>query len=132
MATESRHIVERIDRPMSEVYEYVVNPAHIAEWAPGLGKTITQVDGEWFVDTPAGRARFAFVPRNPFGVLDHDVTMPSGDTFTNPMRVIADGDSSEVVFTVRRLPGLNDDEYARDIGFVTEDLGRLKRIVESL
>jgi hypothetical protein len=29
--------------------------------------------------TPAGRAGFAFVERNQFGVLDHVVTLPSGE-----------------------------------------------------
>jgi hypothetical protein len=32
----------------------------------------------------------AFVPRNEYGVLDHEVTLPSGESVHNPMRVIAD------------------------------------------
>ncbi len=44
-----------------------------------------------------GRVALAFVPRNDFGVLDHDVTLPSGETVYNPMRVIADGTGCEVV-----------------------------------
>ena len=49
-----------------------------------------------------GRVGFAFTERNELGVLDHDVTLPSGETIHNPMRVIRDGDRSEVVFTLRR------------------------------
>ena len=37
------------------------------------------------------------------GVLDHDVTLPSGETVHNPMRVIPDGDGCEVVFTLGLL-----------------------------
>ena len=47
--------------------------------------------GQWFVQTSMGRVGFAFVPRNEYGVLDHDVTLPSGEVVYNPMRVIPDG-----------------------------------------
>jgi len=49
-----------------------------------------------------GRVIFTFVPRNEYGVLDHDVTLPAGEVMYNPMRVIADEDHCEVVFALRR------------------------------
>jgi hypothetical protein len=39
--------------------------------------------------------------RNDFGVLDHVVALPSGESVYNPLRVIPDGEASEVVFTLR-------------------------------
>ena len=87
---DSVHISERIDRPVHEVYEYAVDPAHLPEWAPGLGDAVENVDGHWFVETPMGRVGFAFVERNSYGVLDHEVTLPSGEVFYNPMRVVPD------------------------------------------
>jgi hypothetical protein len=39
-----------------------------------------------------GRVTVTFAPRNDFGVLDHDVTLPSGETVYNPLRVISDGE----------------------------------------
>ena len=69
MSAESRHVGERIDRPADEVYEYVVDPANIPEWAPGLGSGVENVDGRWFVDTSMGRVGVAFADRNAFGVL---------------------------------------------------------------
>src|SRR5215475_1825273 len=131
MASESKHLAEWIDRPAAEVYRYASNPANVPEWAPGLGSAVDNVDGVWFVETGAGRATFAFAPPNEFGVLDHDVTMPSGQTFYNPMRVIPDKRGCEVVFTLRRLPAMTDDEFARDAGLVTADLARLKQVLES-
>ena len=79
----------------------------------------------------ADRLRFDFAERNAFGVLDHDVTMPSGEAVHNPMRVIPDGDACEVLFTVRRQPGMSDDELARDAGLVQADLTRLKHLLEA-
>jgi hypothetical protein len=131
MPAESKQISESIDRPAAEVCDYASDPAHLPEWAPGLGSSVENHDGRWFVETPAGRAGFAFVARNEFGVLDHEVTLPSGDVVYNPMRVIPDGDGCEVVFTLRRLPGMSSDDFARDAGLVQADLTRLKHVLES-
>jgi hypothetical protein len=113
------------------VYEYASDPANIPEWAPGLGSSVENIGGRWFVDTPSGRLGLAFAERNRFGVLDHEVTLPSGEVIHNPMRVVPDGDGSEVTFWLRRLPSMGDQEFARDADLVQADLARLKRILES-
>ncbi|HZP54641.1 SRPBCC family protein [Actinocrinis sp.] len=130
MRFESKHLSERIDRPTREVYEFAVEPTNLPRWAPGLGTAVEQVDGRWFVRTSVGRLGLAFAPRNDFGVLDHDVTMPSGEVVYNPMRVIADGDGCEIVFTLRRREGVTDEEFAADAQAVAADLARLKRLME--
>ncbi|HEX4791491.1 MAG TPA: hypothetical protein VH372_23715 [Actinospica sp.] len=86
------------------------------------------------IQTGVGRVGLGFAPPNAFGVLDHDVTLPSGEVVYNPMRVIADaaGGSGgcEVVFTLRRQAGMSDAEYERDAAAVAADLARLKQAVE--
>jgi hypothetical protein len=131
MPSESKQITEWIDRSAADVYEYAADPANLPRWAPGLGNSVENVDGQWFVETGSGRAGFAFVERNKFGVLDHEVTLPSGEVIYNPMRVVPHGDGSEVVFTLRRLPDMSDEDFARDAGLVQADLTRLKNVLEA-
>jgi hypothetical protein len=83
------------------------------------------------VDTPAGRVGVTFAPRNEYGVLDHEVTLPSGETVYMPVRVIADGNACEVVFTLRRLPEMSDEDFKRDAETIAADLARLKRLLEN-
>lgn len=131
MPSDSRHIAEWIDRPAGAVYEYASDPAPLPDWAPGLGSSVERSGGQWFVATSMGRIGFAFAAHNDFGVLDHDVTLPSGEVVYNPMRVIADGSGCEVVFTLRRRPGMTDAEFQEDAGAVAADLARLKRVLEA-
>jgi hypothetical protein len=131
MPSRSRFISERIDRPVAEVYAYASDPANLPEWAPGLGSSVEQVDGRWFVETTDGRVGVAFAPPNDHGVLDHEVTLPTGDVVYNPMRVVADGDGCEVVFSLRRLPDMSDQDFDRDTGLVQADLTRLKQLLEA-
>jgi hypothetical protein len=115
MPSESIHVSEYIDRSPEEVYAFASDPANLPAWAAGL--------------SPGDRVTFA--PRNEFGVLDHVVTTASGHTVGVPMRVLPDGGGAEIVFTVRRLPGMTDADLDRDVGLVAADLGTLKRLLES-
>jgi hypothetical protein len=132
MASESRHLSVPIRRPAEQVYRYVTDPANLPAWAVGLGGSIEQVGDDWFADSPMGRVQVRFVPDNPFGVTDHDVTLPTGETVRNPMRVLPDGtDGCELVFTVRRQPAMTEAEFAADCAAVTADLATLRDLLES-
>jgi hypothetical protein len=131
MPTESRHLTVSIDRPATAVYAYARDPAHLPAWAAGLAAGIRLERGEWVADSPMGRVLVRFVPVNEYGVLDHDVVLPTGESVLNPLRVLVDGEGSEVVFTVRRRPGMTDEEWAADTTAVTADLETLKRVLEA-
>ena len=78
-----------------------------------------------------GEITIEFTPANDLGVLDHVVNLPSGEPVFNPLRVVPAGKEwCEVVFTLRRRPGMSDDEYTADAAAVTADLATLKRILE--
>lgn len=129
---KSKHLSVVIDRPSSAVYEYAADPANLPRWAGGLATTtVEQIEGQWVAHSPMGRVTIRFAERNDFGVLDHVVTLPSGETVYNPLRVISYADASEVVFTLRRRPGMSSDEFTRDAEFVHTDLNSLKRLLES-
>jgi hypothetical protein len=130
VAGESRHISVSIARAAGEVYRYASSPANLPDWAAGLGDSIEEVDGRWVAQSPMGRVVVAFVAENDLGVLDHRVTLPSGETVYNPMRVIPEGEGSEVVFTVRRRAGMSDEDLRRDAEAVSADLAALKRLLE--
>ena len=77
-----------------------------------------------------GKVKVKFAEKNKFGVLDHDVTLPSGVKVTNPMRVFPNNEGSELVFTLYRRPGVSDQEFAEDAKSVEKDLAKLKTLLE--
>jgi uncharacterized protein YndB with AHSA1/START domain len=129
---EVRHVSVSIARPPDVVYQFAAAPENMPKWAIGLGKSFRpRSDGSWVTQGgPVGSATVRFVERNRFGVLDHDVTVPSGETIHNPVRVIPNGAGSEVVFTLFRRPGVSADQFAQDAEAVEKDLGTLKRLIE--
>jgi hypothetical protein len=128
---ESQHIVETIRRPPDEVYDYVADPRNLPAWAAGLSSSIDLVDGEWVAESDLGRITVAFAEPNPFGVLDHVVTLPDGTAVLNPLRVVANGEGSDLVFSLFRLPGVDDAAFAGDAAAVARDLATLRTLLES-
>jgi hypothetical protein len=126
----SRHLSETIARDPADVYAYVSDPRNLPAWASGLSTTISQVDGEWVAESDLGRVTVRFAPDNPFGVLDHVVTLPDGTAVTNPLRVVANGSGSDVVFSLFRAPGVDPDALEADAATIVRDLARLKELLE--
>ena len=116
MLFDSSHVATTIDRSAGEVYAFVSDPRNLPAWAAGLAEQeVEHVDDEWVVRSPMGRVTVAFAPANAFGVADHDVTLPSSEVVTNPLRVIPNGSGCDVVFTVRQRKGVSRAEFAADI-----------------
>jgi hypothetical protein len=121
----SHHVSRVIAASPEAVYDYASDVDNLPCWAAGLAQAAVVREGDsLFLESPMGRVEVRFVERNRFGVLDHDVTLPTGTVVTNPVRVLSHPDGAEVVFTVRQIE-LDDDEFARDIELVTKDLERL-------
>ena len=127
---ESRTLTVRIARPRRDVYDFLAAPENFPRWASGLGRSLKKADGEWIADSPEGPVRVRFTERNEFGILDHHVAVRPGLDVYIPMRVIANGTGSEVLFTLFRLPGMTDEAFARDAEWVERDLRALKALLE--
>lgn len=121
----------RIEVSAETVYEYVIDPRNLPQWAAGLAdSSLTQHGDTWTTNSPMGEVSVQFVPRNEFGIFDHVVTLPSGESVFNPVRVVPDGEyACDVVFTVRQRE-MTDEQFELDTAAVQKDLNTLKRILE--
>jgi hypothetical protein len=126
----TKHISVSIHRPPNEVNEFASNPNNLPRWASGLSGSIRKTGEEWIADSPMGKVKIRFTDQNRFGVLDHEVTLESGVSFYNPMRVIPNGSGSEVIFTLFKTPGMSDEKFTADAEWVAKDLRKLKALLE--
>lgn len=127
---EVRHVTVSIRRSPRDVYEFAANAQNMPQWARGLGEKFTRDGENWIAEGPLGRVTVRFAPANPYGVLDHDVTLPGGQSVHNPLRVVPNGRGSEVTFSVFRLPDVSPEKFAEDTKAVERDLQALKAILE--
>ena len=128
---QAHNISISIELDFDGVYEFTSRPENFPRWATGLATALEPEGEHWVANTPDGQVRVRFTSQNEYGVLDHHVTLPDGAEIYSPMRVVSNGSGSEVIFTLFRTSEMTDETLARDIEWVTKDLGVLKGLLES-
>jgi len=119
-----------IEAAPARVYEFAANPMNLPKWARGLCTSIEKVGGTWIGQGAMGQVKIEFVEPNHLGILDHMVTLPSGQRVMVPIRVHPRGNGSEVVFTLNPLPGMSEAQIAADARLVMQDLAALKKAID--
>lgn len=128
----SRILSVSIKRDPRTVYEFILNLENLPKWAGVAFRSIKKQNEEWVVETPQGPAKVRMTERNEFGILDHYVKTSSGVEVFVPMRVVQNGDGSEVIFTLFQPEDMSDENYAKDIAMVERDLKNLKNITQAI
>lgn len=120
-----------VDRDWREVYAFASKPENMPAWASGLASGLTRDGEDWLADGgPIGQVRVRFAPENPFGVIDHTVTMETGLVVHNALRVTPNGEGAEVSFVLLRRPDMDDAAFEADAAHVRKDLQALKALLE--
>lgn len=120
-----------IKKPLEQVYQFITNGENLPQWANGLGEAVERQGDGWVAHGPLGDVMVRFSEPNRLGVADHDVTLPTGQTVHNPMRVIENDEGSTVMFTLVCQPEMTAEELEADARMVEEDLARLKQLLEN-
>jgi len=117
--------------PPKSVIAFLSDIENWKTWAPWIHSVRRSSRGDWKLETEAGPMKIRFVEPHSLGVLDHEVTVASGMVVLNSMRVLPNGDGSELVMVVFQSPGVSTEQFDRDVQAVTDDLARLKPAAEA-
>lgn len=112
------------------VYDFASRMDRLPSWASGLAQGIEQRREEWFAQSPMGEVKVAMTPINPYGVLDHTVTLSHGSTVFNALRVTPHGSGGVLTFVLLRDPHVTQAQFEADITRVQQDLATLARLTE--
>ncbi|VXC19139.1 SRPBCC family protein [Frigoribacterium sp. 9N] len=124
------HISRAFDHDVAAVSSVAGDPENLPAWAAGLSAGIRHDEGRWFTDSPMGVVEVAFTGPVELGILDHDVTLPDGTVVSNPLRVVANDQGSEAVFTLFRRDGMSEADVESDVRLVRGDLDRLATLLD--
>jgi Predicted integral membrane protein len=129
MTYQVRYISVSVNKPANDVYQFASNPENFPKWVAFI-QSIRKEGDFWVAESGLGNIKIKWAPKNEWGILDHYVTLPNGETVYNPMRVISNNNGSEFIFTLFRMPGRSKKAFNEDAQAVTADLNKLKEIME--
>jgi hypothetical protein len=132
MTMQTMTLSVTIARDWRELYDAIWQPQTFRHWASGLAESTLTADGDAYrARGPEGEVRIRFTPHNAFGVMDHTVTLASGEQVDVPLRVFRNGAGAEVALTLFRQPGMSDEKFAADADWVQRDLAKLAELFGS-
>jgi hypothetical protein len=129
----SHTLVFQIERPLADVYEFLLEPTNFGKWVFAGDARMRHLGGrEWSAETSVGPRIIRFAERNSYGVLDYfskvAVDVP---WHAIPMRVLANGEGTELTYTSFQRPGMSEAEWKSVIEWVNADLLALKSLLEA-
>lgn len=87
-------------------------------------------DGWWSFTGPHGKSQLKFNENKSLGILDHQF-IDEESTWNVPMRVVSNGDFSDVVITLNKPDELTDRQFDQRISEIGDMVVSMKNIIES-
>ena len=130
---KSRTINIQIQRPVDEVYAFLVDPRNLASWTmvengrqvPDAGPLV------WAFEAPRGDVLVHFTPPNAHFIMDYTVRMNGDIRQAGYVRLIGNGEGTEMIHTSIQQPEISDPEFESEAEWLTSDLLVLKSLLEA-
>jgi hypothetical protein len=87
-------------------------------------------DGWWSFIGPYGKSKVRFNQNKSLGVLDHEY-VDEDSSWKIPMRVISNGDYSEVIIVLKKPKQLTDTQFDERVEKINKLVISMKNIIES-
>ena len=87
-------------------------------------------DGWWSFTGPYGKAKLKFNENKSLGILDHEY-VDSESKWDVPMRVVSNGDYSEVMVTLNKPDEITDEQFNQRVEEIGVMINNMKDIIES-
>lgn len=119
--------------PADRVYRFLVDPRNYPRWSAMEESGYHQLNsGDWAGNTAFGFRHVRFTAPNTFGVLDHAVFVPGEEILFSPMRVVANGEGSELIFTFFQRVETSHEQFDSTLEWIRVDLLALASVLETL
>jgi hypothetical protein len=86
--------------------------------------------GWWLFTGPYGKSMLKFNENKSLGILDHQY-VDEESSWDIPMRVVSNGDVSEVLITLNKPDEITDEQFDLRVGELSDMFNSMKNIIES-
>lgn len=119
-----------IERDPKTVFWFLADGENWPRWAVVNVMSAKYGPNDWWqIETPHGPGRLRIRHDEAFGILDHEV-LTSDAQWTVPMRIVPNGDGTELVITCFQGANVPDSAFDQQMADVDRELATLKKILE--
>jgi hypothetical protein len=119
-----------VEAAPDDVAAFLADGANLPRWAIGFARNVRRDGDRWVVATAEGEVPTVVDAHDAARVIDFRMEPAPGVDAVAHVRVLPNGDGSEVVFTQFQRPGLPDGVFDHLVAAVRHELVALKAILE--
>lgn len=129
---KTRTLTVEINRPIEEVYAFLVEPANLMRWTQVSGGRPEPLKGlrAWSFTGPRGAVLVHFTARNAYHVLDYTVQTSPEFSQTASVRLIRNGSGCVLTHTSVQHQLVSDEAFDSELEWLNSDLLVLKTLME--
>lgn len=119
-----------IQAPPDKVFDFVANPANLPLWSRSFCLSVSQRQGQWWVETPQGDLPIRIATHRQLRIADQFISPAPGVEFLIPTRVVPNGAGSEFILTLFQPDDLSEEQYQDEVALIEQELQYLREILE--
>lgn len=129
---KSQTLSVQILRPRAQIYAYLAEPANLARWTTVKGGARVREAGPlvWSFDGPRGKVLAHFTPVSEHFILDYRLVMDGHVARVAYVRLLENGEGTELVHTSVQQPGIADALFDSEAEWMHSDLLVLKSLLD--
>lgn len=123
--TRSRTIIITVNKRTGDAFDAILqSPPKMMPDAK------INTDGWWSFTGPHGKSKLKFSENKSLGILDHQF-IDEESTWDVPMRIVSNGNFSDVVITLNKPNELTDKQFDQRMSEIGDMVVSMKNIIES-
>ncbi len=112
-----------------KLYHFLSNPANLPQWAV-FCHGISLQGADWITQTDFGPAKIRFDTHENLGIVDFYLSVTPGLEMPSYSRILPNENGAEYLFIHLQPTDISDEDYAKIVATIDQELLQLKQLME--
>lgn len=123
----SKTLTAALPEDSQAIFAWIADPENLPQWHSAFCRSVRRENGRWMVESPRGLLGIRFIRDDRALVLDWIVRFDDGQELTTAIRVLPNGDGSEIVVTLLKPAGFSEAAFQEQFRWIESALRELRK-----
>jgi RNA recognition motif-containing protein len=124
----SKTLTASLPQDAQVLFVWIADPENLAKWHTSFCRSLRKENGSLIADSPRGPVPVRFIRDDRSLVLDLLTEVTEGIELTNAIRILSNGEGSEMVWTLVKPEGISDSVFHEQLRWAGSALQNLRKV----
>jgi len=123
----AKTLTASLPQDAQSLFAWVADPENLAQWHSSFCRALRKTDGSYIAESPRGPVPVRFIRDDRSFVIDILTEVVEGIELTNAIRVLSNGEGSEMIWTLVKPDGVSESIFNEQLRWAGSALHNLRR-----